>query len=246
VAARYATPLVAIVLMALRLRGPWRRQDSLVGALLVGAFIVSAWQVRGSTFSIAFAVIPLSAWIATWRERARVTPSRGASLRMAAVWLVSVNAVWTGAAAATSTALETNKAATEAKDGVTDAACQRKASFATLAGLPDTAVLAISNLGSPILAYSGHRVFAGPYHRNIAGDLLALDAFLGSADQAKAIVVQHHVGMVALCRGSTETKLLAAKAPQGFLAGLVQGSVPDWLEPVAETRGNPVELYRVR
>jgi len=27
---------------------------------------------------------------------------------------------------------------------------------------------------------------------------------------------------------------------------LVQGSVPDWLEPLAETRGNPVELYRVR
>ena len=246
VAARYATPLVAIVLMAFRLRGTWRRQDSLVGALLVAAFIVSAWQVRGSTFSIAFAVIPLSAWISTWRERARVTPSRSASLRMAAVWLVSVNAVWTGAAAATSTALEANKAAAEAKDAATDAACERKASFAALARQPDTTVLAISNIGSPILAYSGHRVFAGPYHRNIAGDLLALDAFLGSADQARAIVTDHHVGLVALCRGSAETKLLAAKAPQGFLSLLIGGSVPDWLEPIAETRGNPVELYRVR
>ena len=107
-------------------------------------------------------------------------------------------------------------------------------------------MLAISNLGSPILAYSGHRVFAGPYHRNIAGDLLALDAFLGSADEAKAIVAQHHVGLVALCRGSAESKVLAAKAPQGFLAQLMQGGVPDWLEPLAETRGNSVELYRVR
>ena len=244
VAARYVTPLVAIALMALRLRGPWRRQDSLVGALLAAAFIVSAWQVRGSTFSIAFAVIPLSAWIATWRERASISPSRSVSLRMAAVWLVSVNAVWAGAAAATSSAFEAHKVSAEAKDA--DPACTRKASFATLARLPDTMVLAISNLGSPILAYSGHRVFAGPYHRNIAGDLLALDAFLGSADQAKAIVAQHHVGLVVLCRGSAESKVLAAKAPQGFLAQLMQGSVPDWLESVAETRGNPVELYRVR
>jgi hypothetical protein len=246
VVARYVTPLVAIVLMALHLRrGPWRRQESLVGALLVAAFIVSAWQVRGSTFSIAFAVIPLSAWIATWRERARTSPSPGVSLRMAAVWLVSVNAVWTGAAAATSTAFEANKV-TAAGDASTDTACQRKASFAALARLPATTVLAISNLGSPVLAYSGHRVFAGPYHRNIAGDLLALDAFLGSADQARTIVADHHVGLVALCRGSAETKLLADRAPQGFLAGLVSGSVPDWLEPVAETRGSPVELYRVR
>ncbi len=246
VAARYATPLLALVLMALRLRGPWRRQDSLVGVLLVAAFIVSAWQVRGSTFSIAFAVIPLSAWIATWRERARVSPSGSVSLRMVAVWLVSVNVVWTAAAAATSTALEANEITAEAKDTDLDADCNAKASFAALALQPDTTVLAISNLGSPILAYSGHRVFAGPYHRNIAGDLLALDAFLGSADQTKTIVAGHNVGLVALCRGNAETKLLAAKAPQGFLAGLVGGSVPDWLEPVAETRGNPVELYRVR
>lgn len=243
-AARYVTPLVAILLMALRLRRPWRRQDSLVGALLVAAFIVSVWQVRGSTFSIALAVIPLSAWIASWRERASISPSRSVSLRMAAVWLVSVNAVWAGAAAATSSAFEGAKVSAAAEDA--DPACTRKASFTALAGLPDTTVLAISNLGSPILAYSGHRVFAGPYHRNIAGDLLTLDAFLGSADQAKAIVAQHHVGLVALCRGSAETKVLATKAPQGFLAGLMQGRVPDWVEPVAETRGNPVELYRVR
>ncbi|MGX5843903.1 GtrA family protein [Mesorhizobium sp. ArgA1] len=245
VAARYATPLVALVLMALRLRGSWRRQDSLVGALLVAAFIVSAWQVRGSTFSIAFAVIPLSAWIATWRERARITPSRSVSLRMAAAWLVSVNVVWTAAAAATSAALEA-KVTAAAKDADADAPCERKASFDALSRLPDTTVLAISNLGSPILAYSGHRAFSGPYHRNIAGYLLALDAFLGSADQAKTIVAEHDVGLVALCRGSAETKMLTAKAPQGFLAGLVRDSVPDWLEPIAETRGNPVELYRVR
>ncbi|TGQ30611.1 GtrA family protein [Mesorhizobium sp. M00.F.Ca.ET.216.01.1.1] len=245
VVARYVTPLVAIILMALRLRrGPWRRQDSLVGMLLMVAFIVSAWQVRGSTFSIALAVIPLSAWIAKWRERAQASPSRSVSLRMAAVWLVSVNVVWTGAAAATSTVFEANKVAPNDSDA--DTSCQRKASFAQLAQLPDTTVLAISNLGSPILAYSGHRVFAGPYHRNTAGDLLALDAFLGSAADAKAILATHHAGLVALCRGSAESKLLVAKAPQGFLAGLTRGDVPEWLEPIAETRENPVELYRVR
>ncbi|MER8384831.1 GtrA family protein [Mesorhizobium sp. M1428] len=244
VVARYATPLIALVLMALRLgRGGWRRQDSLVGALLVVAFIVSAWQVRGSTFSIAFAVIPLAAWIAKWRQRAEASPSRGVALRMAAAWLVSVNAVWTGAAAATSVAFDDSKATA---DNGTDVACHRMASFAALGRLPGTTVLAISNLGSPILAYSGHRVFAGPYHRNVAGNLLVLDAFLGSDADARTILADHHVGLVALCPGSAESKLLAAKAPAGFLAGLMRGSVPEWLAPVAGTSGAAVELYRVR
>ncbi|RWP71514.1 GtrA family protein [Mesorhizobium sp.] len=245
VAARYVTPAVALILMALRLgRGGWRRQDSLVGALLVVAFVVSAWQVRGSTFSVALAVIPLSAWIASWRQRAETSHSSSVALRMAAVWLVSVNAVWTGAAAAAAVAFEADK--TAANDSGADMACQRQASFAALGGVPDTTVLAISNLGSPILAYSDHRVFAGPYHRNIAGDLLALDTFLGSSTAARAVVATHHVGLVAVCRGNAESALLTAKAPQGFLAGLMRGSVPEWLEPVAPIRAGSLELYRVR
>ncbi|WP_421915357.1 GtrA family protein [Mesorhizobium sp.] len=245
VAARYATPLLAIILMALRLRrGGWRRQDSFVGALLLVAFVVSAWEVRASTFSIAFAVIPLSAWIAKWRERAETSASRGVALRMAAVWLVSVNAVWTGAAAAASIAFDTSK---PAAGGISaDAVCESKATFAMLGQQPRTTVLATSNLGSPILAYTGHRVFAGPYHRNIAGNLLALDAFMGPAATARTIISDHHVGLVAVCRGNPETRLLTFNAPGGFLAGLVSGSVPEWLEPVAPTQGSQLELYRVR
>ncbi|MBZ9871584.1 GtrA family protein [Mesorhizobium sp. BR1-1-9] len=245
-AARYATPLVAIVLMALRLgKGSWGRQDSLVGVLLVVAFLVSVWQVRGSTFSIAFAVIPLSGWIAKWRQRAETSPSRGPVLRMAAAWLISVNSIWSGAAQAASAALATGAKITS-DDAGADRSCQAKASFAALARMPDTTVLAVSNLGSPILAFTGHRALAGPYHRNVAGNLLVFDALLGSATDAKAVVASHRVGIVALCRGNPETRLLETKAPDGFLAGLMHGSVPDWLEPVAETQGAPLELYRVR
>ncbi|UVK42803.1 GtrA family protein [Mesorhizobium sp. AR07] len=247
-AARYATPLVAIVLLALRLhRGGWRRQDSLVAVLLVMAFLVSVWQVRGSTFSIALAVIPLSAWIAKWRRRAETSPSRGSVLRMAAAWLISVNSIWSGAAGAASAALETGaKITRDAGNAGADPSCEAKATFAALARLQDTTVLAISNLGSPILAYSGHRVFAGPYHRNNEGNLLAFDALLGSEAQARSIARDHRVGLVALCRGNPESQLFAFTAPDGFLAELMRGGVPVWLEPIADTKGASLELYRVR
>ncbi|TIP32958.1 MAG: GtrA family protein, partial [Mesorhizobium sp.] len=139
----------------------------------------------------------------------------------AAVWLVSINPVWTGVAAAASVAFEKGPAVAD-RDTM-DRACETKATFAPLGGMTGTTVLAISNLGAPILVYSGHKVFAGPYHRNVAGNLLALDAFLGSADDARRIVEAHRVGLVAICPGNFESRTLAQKAPQGFLAGLLRG-----------------------
>ena len=244
VPARYGTPFVAIILMALRLGRGWRREDSLVGPLLVVAFAVGAWQVRGTTFSIGFAVIPLAAWVAKWRARAETSSSFGMAVRLAAVWLVAVNPVWTCVAAAASVAFEKDTAAADGGD--TDKACQKMVTFEALGRMPGAAVLTLSNLGAPILAYTGHRVFAGPYHRNIAGNLLALDAFLGSADDAWRIVAANRVDIVAICRGSGESAILTQKAPQGFLAGMLRGTVPAWLEPVADTRGSPIELYRVK
>lgn len=245
IAARYVTPAIALVLMALRLvRGPWRRQDSLVATVLVAAFVVSVWQIRGSTFSVAFAVIPLSDWIGRWRERAQATPTASVSLRMAAVWLVSLNAAWVGAAAAASQVID-NRAKGSAR-ATAVAACENAGDFAALAREPDTTVLAPSDLGAPILTYSRHRAFAGPYHRNIDGNLLMLDTFMGSADAARQAAARLHVGLVAFCPGSAENAIIARGAPDGLLAQLLVGSVPAWLEPVAETRGKPLELFRVR
>jgi hypothetical protein len=163
---------------------------------------------------------------------------------MALAWLVSVNAVWAGASQAASHALEASAPVAEGPGD--DPRCEGKASFRLLGRQPATTVLAISNLGSPILAYTGHRVFAGPYHRNISGNLLALDALLGSEAEARSVVEDHHVGLVALCRGNSESGMLAAMAPGGFLDDLMRGSLPAWLEPIAHEQGDALELFRVR
>lgn len=244
VVTRYVTPLIGIAWLVLRLRRDgWRRQDWLVGTALIIAFAVSVWQVRGATFSVALAVIPLSAWIANWRKRAENSASRGIAARTAMVWLVSANAFWTGAAIAATLAFD-GKAASGAS--AANSSCQSIGDFAQLAAQPATTVLAISNLGSPILAYSGHRVFAGPYHRNIAGNLLALAAFTGTLAEARDIVEGQDVGLVAFCRGNAESRLLSKKAPDGLLSSLMAGAVPAWLEALPASAGKPLELYRVR
>lgn len=245
VAARYVTPMIAIGLMLAQLaKTGWRRADWLVGAVLLAALLASIWQVRGSTFSVAFAVIPLSTWIGGWRQRAQADPSPMVSLKMVAVWLVSLNAVWVSVAAIAASVADGTPQPKAGSASVAD--CAVAQDFSGLATLPNTTVLAPSNLGSPILLYSGHRALAGPYHRNIAGNLLVLDAFMGRPAEAEALVRANHVGLVAFCPGNAENKFLVDGAPDGFLAHLLAGNVPEWLEPVADTHGKPLNVYRVR
>lgn len=238
----YATPLLAVLVLALSaLHNGIRRVDAIVGALLVAAVLVSAWQVRGALFSVALAAIPLSGWIASRRERATGSPSGTATLALAAAWILSFNAVWSTAGSrlfAPSTVPEATVAAASA------GACYRSDDYAALAALAPTTVLSVSNLGSAILAWTPHRALAGSYHRNVAGNLAALDMLLADPATAETLVRGTKVGVVAVCLGNSETTLLAAAAPDGLLSALNAGRGPAWLEQVEGDKA--LRLYRVR
>ena len=237
----YVTPILALIVLGLRLRRRSNAAGWILMAFLTAAFVVSLWQVRGATFSLPLAAIALASWVGDWRHRTALTSDRFSLPRMALVWLVSLNVTWSAAAHAASAALgETEPAASPA------GTCERSADYALLAAQPPTTVLAISNLGAPILARSPHRVLAGPYHRNVTGNLLTLDAFTGTAEQARTTIQNNRIGLVALCRGNAETALVTGQAPTGFLAGLARDEPPDWLEKLPQDASEPLEIYRVR
>ena len=76
--------------------------------------------------------------------------------------------------------------------------------------------LAISNLGSPILAYSGHRSLPAPITAmsKVIGWLL--DAHTGSPDEARAIIERHRVGIVAVCPGNGKAVFSSGERPTDF------------------------------
>jgi hypothetical protein len=237
----YVTPVLALAVLGLRLRRCSNAPGWILMAFLTAAFAVSLWQVRGATFSLPLAAITLAVWVGDWRHRTALTSDRTSMLRMALVWLVSLNVTWSAVAHAASAALrDTAPAATPT------GTCERPADYALLAAQPPTTVLAISNLGPPILARTPHRTLAGPYHRNVIGNLLALDAFMGTAEQAQPTIERNRIGLVAICRGNAETALLTRPAPAGLLAALLRGEPPDWLEKLPRAAGEPLEIYRVR
>jgi len=238
-AAFYVTPVIGLGVSAwmFRRHGASRALVA-ASALLAAAFLLSLWQVRGGNFAVPLAAVPLAAWVALYRRRAAARPSAKTSLAMVGAWLVSVNVAWGLLAAFTIDSGGDAQAAPGEQ-------CTSASAFAALAGLPPATVLAVSNIGSPILAYTGHRVLAGPYHRNVAGNLLVLDAMMGDADAAHAIVRDRHVAYVAHCPGDPESALLSEWAPGGFIDGLQKGIVRDWLEAMPPAAGAPLLLYRV-
>jgi hypothetical protein len=245
-AARYVTPIIAMLLIGFQLRSRRLRRDEMLAAILLFvAFGVSLWQVRGSTFSVAFAVLPLSAWIAKIRLQADTAPSWRLSTGIVMAWLVSLNATWAGVAVAAQSMVQKapQRVNSDPDHAVT---CGKPADFHDLAALPATTVLASSNLGSGILMFTGHRALAGPYHRNVGGNLAMLDAFMGTPEIARAVIQREQVGLIAICRGNTEEISLGLDAPKGLAATLLRGDVPDWLELDSSTAGKPIEIYKVR
>lgn len=243
----YVTPALAVMLLAVIIgRGGATRGRLIYGGFLLAAFLVSCWQVRGSSFSVPLATVALSLGIGVLRERVARAPSSAGSVALVAAWLASVNLVWSAAAGALSPVPQPAAEAGSGSDAATVAdACWADASFARLAALPAGNVLAVSDLGSPILANTPHRVLAGSYHRNIDGNRAMADAMLGKAAAAEAVVRTYGIDYVALCRGNVESRNYAALEPAGFMADLMAGRAPAWLALDADTRGQTIEIYRV-
>ena len=114
-----------------------------------------------------------------------------------------------------------------------------------LAEVPRSLVMAPLFYGPSVLLLSSHDVVAGPYHRNGRAILDNIHAMDGSFAEAKAVVDQRKVDYVAICSLSREAAVVKKRAPEGFLASVLGGRSPPWLEPVPATEKTALTLWRV-
>ncbi|MCG6115009.1 MAG: GtrA family protein [Mesorhizobium sp.] len=240
----YVTPLLALAVVAfLAVRGKASAGLLFVAAMIGAGFLISAWQVRGSTFAIALAVIALAIGLGHLRTHAAARGGNLASLALVGGWLASTNAAWALAGGLAGTYLsDADRGAAEPRSG-----CYARADHAALAALPAGTVLAVSNLGAAILANTEHHVLAGPYHRNQAGNLAALELQMAAPETAHGLLGAHGIDYVAVCPGNSETGFLADRAPEGLLAQLAAGQAPDWLDRLTPPEGaDALIVYRLQ
>jgi hypothetical protein len=91
-----------------------------------------------------------------------------------------------------------------------------------------------------------HAVLAAPYHRLSTGIMAAHAAFVSPPDDARRILSGLGVAYVITCGPRPPTGLAEPQLGASLWNRLRIGDVPSWLEPVAETQGRPIAVYRVR
>lgn len=124
------------------------------------------------------------------------------------------------------------------------AACLAPAAIRPLATLPPGRVLAPIEAGSHLLEATPHTVFAAPYHRNNDGNRFALDAWLAKPSAARTLLASRRVAYVVTCPGFGETAALAARAPDGLAAALLDGRTPAFLHELP-LDGTPYRVFAV-
>jgi len=248
VPAYFAIPLAAIVVGVIQ---SWRAASErrwnwiACTAVQTALFSVSVWEVRGAggANAVAAALFPaaLLQLLPTRESHARLLNiGRPALAAMLLFNPASLLALGNGMARAFAKPATTRLLISGAAG-----TCQRPADYTPLASLPRGRVLAFIDSGPFILMQTNDAVFAGPYHRNQAGNIAMLDMFLSRPAKAEKLMAKHDVAYVAFCPGAPERYSYAKDAPHGLAAALAKNDVPAFLQRVPLT-GTDLAVYRVQ
>jgi hypothetical protein len=176
-----------------------------------------------------------------------------AALRLGSVLARFIVASLLAPAAATTMAVVAVRAITGnevvAEDSRLAAGCWRSDNYALLAALPPGLVATDIDYGSFVLALTPHAVVSAPYYRVLSGGppiLAAHRIFALPPDAAREVVNEVKPDYLVLCGRHSLGGLSNAERAASLWGRLTAGEVPAWLEAVAETRDQPLKVYRVK
>jgi len=124
--------------------------------------------------------------------------------------------------------------------------CQVGAAIPALRRLPKGEIIAPIDMGPELLNGTGHSVVATGHHRGSQGMAAMIGIFIGSARDAEAALRARGTSYVAVCPGLMEVRNYAETMPDGFMAALLAGNDPTWLEPVEIPGEDPVRVWRIK
>jgi hypothetical protein len=232
----YAAPLVAGVAGALV--ALWRQRTLAWGfvvvALLAGT-AMSFWQIRVLTSVDPLALVGGAYVVASLRTRLAATRWRGLAPLCVLAMLPFTSIGWALVGPADSA--DPLRAAAKGR-------CFAPAAFQAFKTLTPGLMLAPIDAGSHILAATPLSVVSAPYHRNNAGNRLAIDILMASPEKAHELLREDGVAYVAICPGVTETATLAQRAPGGLAATLSNDQAPDWLREIP-LNATPYRVFAV-
>ncbi|MEM5515468.1 hypothetical protein WNY37_00810 [Henriciella sp. AS95] len=186
-------------------------------------FLLSAWQVRGTTLAHAGASIA-AGWLfgvlfSTWLTKRGAMPA----LALFVGALILSPAIWKSPTYLFSKPDSDSEAAIDCKSGE---------AFQAIAAAPRMIVFTPIDLGAPLIYHTRHYASAAPYHRNPSSIEMTMSVFGGSTDTARRKISMTGATHLLYCPGLGELETYAARSPDGFAADIENGNLPDWLVPL--------------
>jgi len=216
---------------AVRQQGIARRRWLLVASAIGIGFAAGMWQVRVFSSVTPIAMAPLVIAVVAVAHRVGASFSAFTRALLAGVLCIAVSPV--GLASILPKPEQDANTATVVQ-ATEESLCLKPAALEPLDHLEPARVAASVNLGPYLLAHTHHSVFAGPYHRDNHGNRIVVDAFLAPPNEAEQILRAAGAQMVLWC--ARDVSDFALHAPNGLGAALARGEVPEWLEPLPESK----------
>ncbi|MEO6433931.1 MAG: AcrB/AcrD/AcrF family protein [Sphingomicrobium sp.] len=126
-----------------------------------------------------------------------------------------------------------------------NAGCNSLWGWRTVAAQPKGIVFSFVDTGPRLIAVTHHDGIIGPYHRNGQQIADVMNAFRGSADQARAIIGKYRADYLLVCPNSSTTTIFRSEAPGGFYDQLAKDKVPAWLTPIDLGADAPFRMWKV-
>ncbi|MEO1700496.1 MAG: hypothetical protein AAFR71_00455 [Pseudomonadota bacterium] len=250
--AYFAIPAVAINLCIIALRRRYERASaSLFLALIFVGLVLSFWQVRAIVFVVILSLIPMAIAVSIARKRTIDTRKLSVALTTMILYIASFAPFWSFPAHAFGPL--TNSLVAAAADAAQPGEPEKKSDlcydetlYSVLASEPTGVVLSSTNVGARILAHTGHRAIAGPYHRNVEGILFQIRTMTGTPEIARSAIASEGVTHIADCVWGPDAYDFIKAEPDGFQAQLIEDHTRfDWLELIPETGDKPLRIFRV-
>jgi len=210
-------------------------------ALLVTGFLLGLVQMRALS-TAAFFAIPVFAIFAGIIRGMMNSNGQSAGNLSALIfaWILGTNATWVILSGqACGAVIE------DARMAGSSTGCGLPLEIATLNQHPPGIVFNGVDLGPWIVAYTRHGAVSGHYHRNERGILDAHRALTSEPEEARKLIDAREGKYVAWCAAGAGGMVLRKANPEGLVAQVENGAVPNWLVPITDRSKTGLRVFRV-
>jgi hypothetical protein len=233
----------ALAWLRRRDRNLLRRVIGVSAPCLVAALLL-LWQTRTGPAAEMMAAVGAAAlsfilWPIFWR-------SKYPWLRVGGAVVALLVAIGAAVPAVLGLIPEKPSNAYQASIGRANSLCASLWGLHPIALQPKGLVFTFVDLGPRLITLTHHDAIAGPYHRNYRQIVDIMNAWRGSAEQARQIISgKYHSTYVLSCPRSSTTTIFMSETPKGFYGQLERGQIPNWLQPVQLPKDSPFKMWRV-